>query len=84
MSFVIPIVIILSIILLVNIVKFSIKVASFVILAVVLGLSVWICVQKPDMHKQFSVNIIEYLMKINKDGSVTTTKQVTQTVVDKK
>ena len=62
----------------------NLKVTSLIILATALGLTVWICVAKPDMHKRFSVNIIEYLMKINKDGSVTTTKQVTQTVVDKK
>lgn len=62
----------------------NLKVTSLIILAAALGLTVWICAVKPDMHKKFSVNIIEYLMKINKDGSVTTTKQVTQTVVDKK
>ena len=33
------------------------------------------------MHKPFSIDIIEYLIKINDDGSMTTTKQVTKTII---
>ncbi len=35
----------------------------------------------PKMHKPFQLNIIEYILKINTDGSVTTTKSVTTTVI---
>ena len=35
------------------------------------------------MHKPFSINVIEYLVKINDDGSMSTTKQTTQTVLKK-
>ena len=84
MVLIISIAVVLAIITIFNLIKFSLKVAVFITFAVVLGATVWICMEKPDMHKMFSVNVIEYLMKINKDGSVTTTKQVTQTVVDKK
>lgn len=64
-----------------NIISFGIKLAAFVILAVVLGVTIWICTAQPEMHKPFSINTIEYLFKVNKDGSLTTTKQVTKTVI---
>ena len=47
-------------------------------------LTVALCVIKPVAHKQFSINTIEYLIKINDDGSMTTTKQTTTTVLEKK
>ena len=50
----------------------------------VLVLSAVVCIIKPVMHKQFSINTIEYLIKINDDGSMTTTKQTTTTVLEKK
>ena len=84
MVLIISIAVALAIITVFNLIKFSLKVAVFVTFVLVLGVTIWICMEKPNMHKMFSVNVIEYLMKINKDGSVTTTKQVTQTVVDKK
>ena len=84
MALIISIAVVIAFVILLNLIKFSLKVAVFVTFAVVLGATIWICTAKPDMHKMFSLNVIEYLMKINKDGSVTTTKQVTQTVVDKK
>ena len=62
------------------IVKISLRLIGFGILAVVICLTLWICMTPPEMHKPLSLNTIEYLLKINKDGSVTTTKQVTQTV----
>ena len=59
------------------------KIGSILFVVVVL-LSVSLCIIKPVMHKQFSINAIEYLIKINDDGSMTTTKQTTTTVLEKK
>lgn len=68
-------------ILLIKLIKFGLKMVLFFILAVVVSLTIWICIAQPDMHDPFSVNTIEYLFKINKDGSMTTTKQITETVI---
>ena len=68
-------------ILLLKIIKFGLKMVLFFILAVVVSVTLWICFAQPDMHEPFSVNTIDYLFKINKDGSMTTTKQVTETVI---
>ena len=69
-------------ILLIKLIKFGLKIVLFFILAVVVSVTLWICIAQPDMHNPFSVNTIEYLFKINKDGSMTTTKQVTETVIN--
>ena len=53
------------------------------LLVVMLGVTGWICASSPVMHKPFSINIIEYLIKINDDGSMSTTKQTTQTIIHK-
>ena len=68
-------------ILLIKLIKFGLKMVLFFILAIVVSVTLWICFAQPDMHDPFSVNTIEYLFKINKDGSLTTTKQVTETVI---
>lgn len=68
-------------ILLLKLIKFGLKIVLFFILAVVVSITLWICFAQPDMHNPFSINTIEYLFKINKDGSMTTTKQITETVV---
>ena len=68
-------------ILLIKLIKFGLKIVLFFILAVIVSVTIWICVAQPDMHEPFSVNTIEYLFKINKDGSMTTTKQITETVI---
>ena len=68
-------------ILLIKLIKFGLKMVLFFILAVIVSVTIWICVAQPDMHEPFSVNTIEYLFKINKDGSLTTTKQITETVI---
>lgn len=44
-------------------------------------LTVALCISNPKMHKPFQLNIIEYILKINADGSVTSTKSVTTTVI---
>lgn len=74
-------VVIAVVILLFKLIKFGIKIVLFFILALVVSVTLWICIAQPDMHDPFSVNTIEYLFKINKDGSMTTTKQVTETVI---
>lgn len=63
-----------------SIISFSLKLIGLGIIAAAICFTIWICTAQPDMHKPFSLNTIEYLFKINKDGSVTTTKQITQTV----
>ena len=68
-------------ILLIKLIKFGLKIVLFFILALVVSVTLWICFAQPDMHEPFSVNTIEYLFKINKDGSMTTTKQITETIV---
>ncbi len=68
--------------LLIKLIKFGLKIVLFFILAIVVSITLWICFAQPDMHEPFSVNTIEYLFKINKDGSMTTTKQVTETVIN--
>ena len=71
-------------ILLIKLIKFGLKMVLFFILVIAISVTVWICIAQPDMHEPFSVNTIEYLFKVNKDGSITTTKQVTETVVKDK
>lgn len=52
----------------------------FIILSLVFVIATgFIVVQKPVMHKTFSLSVIDYLIKFNTDGSVTTTKQTTTT-----
>ena len=75
---------IIAAILLIKLIKFGLKIVLFFILAIVVSLTLWICIAQPDMHDPFSINTIEYLFKINKDGSMTTTKQVTETVIQDK
>ena len=75
------IVAIIAAILLIKLIKFGLKIVLFVILTIAVAITLWICFAQPDMHEPFSVNTIEYLFKINKDGSMTTTKQITETVI---
>ena len=69
--------------LLLKLIKFGLKIILFFVLALVVLCTLWICVIQPDMHEPFSLNTIEYLFKINKDGSMTTTKQITETVINR-
>lgn len=41
--------------------------------------TIGVLIKKPVLHKPFSINTVEYLVKINDDGSMTTTKQTTYT-----
>lgn len=72
---------IVAILIIKNIIGFGLKIIGFTILILAVAGTIWVCSAQPDMHKPFSVNTIEYLFKINKDGSMTTTKQTTQTVI---
>jgi len=60
--------------------KLNIKIISFVLVILMLGTTIGICAISPKMHKEFSLSIIDYLIKFNDDGSMSTTKQTTQTV----
>ena len=64
-----------------SIISLTLKIISLGILIIAVALTVWICIAQPELHKPLSLNAIEYLFKINKDGSITTTKQITQTVL---
>lgn len=58
-------------------IKYTLYTIVFIGIIATLG----ICVVKPDMHKNFSLSVIDYLIKFNTDGSMTTTKQTTTTVI---
>ena len=60
----------------------GLRIAGTVLLVMTAVFTVWICVQKPDMHKPFLINTVEHLIKVNKDGSITETKQVIQTIYE--
>ena len=64
-----------------SILSFTMKILGLFILILATVFTIWICSAQPEMHKPFSINTIEYLLKINKDGSMTTTKQITETVL---
>ena len=64
--------------------KLSLLKIGRVMLVVLILITVSLCIIKPVMHKRFSINTIEYLVKINDDGTMTTTKQTTTTVLEKK
>ena len=59
------------------------KVAGLVLIVLMFVATIGICVASPQMHKMFSINIIDYLIKFNDDGSMSTTKQTTQTVIQR-
>lgn len=55
---------------------------SSVLLIVIL--TVILCVGQPKMHKPLQFNIIQYFLKINSDGTTSTTKQTTTTLIREK
>ena len=64
--------------------KLNLKLFTTFIICSLLILSVVFVIKKPQMHKPFQINVVEYIMKINSDGSVTTTKSVTTNVIKEK
>lgn len=78
--------IILGIFLILTVVIFKVKtvptkVVLIALLTFMAVLGVALMVTNPKMHKMFSVSVIDYLIKFNDDGSITTTKQITTTKV---
>lgn len=60
---------------------FKLRIFMVIFVLVLLGVTVGVILEKPSMHKPFQLNIIEYIIKINRDGSVTSTKSTTTTVI---
>lgn len=78
--------VILGIFLILSIVIFRIKAVTVKVVLIALltfmaVTSVAIMVTNPQMHKMFSMSVIDYLIKFNDDGSITTTKQTTTTEI---
>ena len=61
----------------------DLKKAGAVLILLFVGSTACIWVSTPVMHKQFSIDIVEYLVNINDDGSFSTTKQTTKTIIHK-
>lgn len=59
----------------------TVKVVLIALLTFMAVTSVAIMVANPQMHKMFSMSVIDYLIKFNDDGSITTTKQTTTTEI---
>lgn len=59
----------------------TVKVVLIALLTFMAVTSVAIMVTNPQMHKMFSMSVIDYLIKFNDDGSITTTKQTTSTEI---
>ena len=59
----------------------TVKVVLIALLTFMAVTSVAIMVTNPQMHKMFSMSVIDYLIKFNDDGSITTTKQITTTEI---
>ncbi len=63
--------------------KMNLKLPCTIILSLALCLTGVLAFARPPLHKPLSLSVIEYLIKINTDGSVTTTKQTTTTELGK-
>ena len=61
-----------------------IKVSGVILSVAALLFSAGICIVHPKMHKPFTIDIVEYFIKFNDDGSMTTTKQTTKTIFKQK
>lgn len=59
----------------------TVKVVLIALLTFMAVSSVAIMVTNPQMHKMFSMSVIDYLIKFNDDGSITTTKQTMTTEI---
>ena len=77
---IITLLVIFSLILLSLVLKGLKKLITFLISITVL-VTIGLCVTKPEIHKPFSISIINYIIKFNNDGSMTTTKQVSTTKI---
>lgn len=79
----ITIVLLVIAILAVRLLKMNTKGIFIVILTLTVLCSGILCLKKPIMHKQFSIDIVDYFVKINDDGTMTTIKQTTKTILKK-
>ncbi len=61
----------------------NLKAVGLVLVLLMFGTTLGICIMAPKMHKEFSISVIDYLIKFNDDGSMSTTKQTTQTIRQK-
>lgn len=59
--------------------KSYLKNTLIVLLIVVVILTIYVCAKLPKLHKPISLQTIEYALKFNTDGSVSTTKTITTT-----
>lgn len=62
--------------------KFNLK---FLLISIIIFagiLTAGFCIVQPKMHQPFQLNIIEYIIKINTDGSVTSTKSITTQTIN--
>lgn len=59
----------------------TVKVVLIALLIFMAVSSVAVMFSKPQVHKTFSISVIDYLIKFNEDGSITTTKQTTTTEI---
>ena len=57
---------------------------AIALLSVTFIVTIGLCFAKPIQHKPFSIDVIDYFIKFNDDGSVTTTKQTTTTKLQEK
>lgn len=54
---------------------------AIALLVVTFFTTVGLCVKRPTQHKPLSISVVDYFIKFNNDGSMTTTKQTTTTEI---
>ena len=61
--------------------NFNHKVFFIILLSLTFIATISVCIMNPKMHNYVPLNVIDYIIKFNTDGSMTTTKQVTTEVI---
>lgn len=72
--------IVLVLIILFAVAKFTLKVCLSILVLTVVGLTLWWGMSTPEMHKKFEFALTEKIIKINPDGS---TSVINKTTVNK-
>ena len=80
---IIALVSLIVLVLLVAVFMKSLKLFFMTMLLSVLIISAGVYFIKPVQHKQFAIQVVDYLINFNTDGSITTTKQTTTTQIQK-
>lgn len=75
--------ILLVVFVVVKVAKLAIKIIIIALAVVAIATTIGFSTNQPEEHKPFVMNIIDYIVNFNNDGSVTTTKQVTTHQVNK-